>query len=29
MPYQPLDRFVDAYNNFYDKILNSQLVGAE
>jgi starch synthase len=29
IPYQPLDRFVDAYNNFYDKILNSQPVGAE
>ncbi len=29
LPYQPLDRFVDAYNNFYDKILNSQPVGAE
>jgi starch synthase len=29
IPYQPLDRFVDAYNNFYDKILNSQPVAAE
>lgn len=29
IPYQPLDRFVDAYNNFYDKVLNSQPVGTE
>jgi starch synthase len=29
LPYQPLDRFVDNYNNFYDKILNSQLTGTE
>jgi starch synthase len=29
LPYQPLDRFVDTYNNFYDKILNSQPVGME
>jgi len=29
LPYQPLDRFVDNYNNFYDKILNSQLAGTE
>ena len=24
LPYQPLDRYIDAYNNFYDKILRSQ-----
>ncbi|MCO5264998.1 MAG: glycogen/starch synthase [Lentimicrobium sp.] len=24
LPYQPLDRYIDAYNNFYDKILKSQ-----
>lgn len=24
LPYQPLDRFVDHYNNFYDNILKSQ-----
>lgn len=29
LPYQPLDRFVDTYNNFYDKILNSQRLGTE
>ncbi|MFH1120243.1 MAG: glycogen/starch synthase [Bacteroidota bacterium] len=29
LPYQPLDRFVDNYNNFYDKILISQQVGTE
>lgn len=29
IPYQPLDRFVDAYNNFYDIVLNSQPVGTE
>jgi starch synthase len=29
LPYQPLDRFVDTYNNFYDKILNSQPAGME
>ena len=29
IPFQPLDRFVDAYNNFYDKVLNSQPVGTE
>lgn len=29
LPYQPLDRFVDTYNNFYDKILNSQKLGTE
>ncbi|MBK6344918.1 MAG: glycogen/starch synthase [Bacteroidales bacterium] len=29
LPYQPLDRFVDNYNNFYDKILISQFAGTE
>lgn len=24
LPYQPLDRYIDAYNNFYDKILTGQ-----
>jgi len=29
LPYQPLDRFVDTYNNFYDKILKSQPAAIE
>lgn len=29
LPYQPLDRFVDTYNNFYDNILNSKQAETE
>jgi len=29
LPYQPLDRFIDAYNIFYDKIISSQPAASE
>ncbi|HOP13541.1 glycogen/starch synthase [Lentimicrobium sp.] len=29
LPYQPLDRFIDAYNIFYDKIMSSQAAASE